>query len=350
VFRREKALVAQPFDARTLQLVGTPVTIAEDVASNIQTYQGLFSASDTGALAYTRPTPGSQFVWFDRQGKTLGAAAPPADTSTLCLTSDEKRIVYDQADPVSSNIDIWALDVGGDRPSRLTFDASVDFYPVCSPAGPDVAFASLREGSPNVWRLLPSAPGSETAILKSPVPKIPTDLSRDGRLLVYMALNQKTSADVEVVPVAGGPAIVVAATPADERNGRLSPDGRWIAYVSNETGGFEVYVQPFPTTGARWQVSKGGGTQPQWRRDGSELFYIAPDNKLIAVAVKTGAAFTIGDARALLDTRITAWERSNNQRVNYAVTADGQRFLVNTASDAVQPITLVLNWPAALNK
>ena len=348
LFRRDAALVAQTFDARTLQLSGSPVPIVEDAGFNALTYQGLFSVSSNGALAYQRSTPGSQLVWFDRQGKRLGAAAPAADYNTVCLTSDEKRIVYDLADPVSGSIDLWALDLGGDRPSRLTFNPAVDFYPVCSPSGQDIVFGSLREGAPNLFRLMISAPGSEKAVLRSPAPKIPTDWSRDGRLLVYNVANQKTGWDIEIMTLSGGPPQVVAATPAEELNGRLSPDGRWIAYTSNESGRFEVYVQPFPATGAKWQVSKGGGQQPQWRRDGRELFYIAPDKKLVGVAVRAGSDFATGEARALIDTRIVAWERSNQQSCQYAVTADGERFLVNNATDTILPIALVLNWQAAL--
>jgi len=350
LFRRDAALMAQPFDARTLRLSGSPVAVAEDVGFNAQTYQAQFSVSDSAVLAYERSTPGSQLIWFDRQGKKLGTVGPPADHNTIGLIADDTRIVFDQAEPVSGNIDIWTADVGGDRPSRLTFNSAVDFYPVSSPSGQDAVFASLRDGPPNLYRLLMTQPGSEKQILNTPAPKIPTDWSRDGRFLVFTEINQKTNADVEVLPLAGGPVEKIVATPAEERNAKLSPDGRFIAYSSNESGDFEIYVQPFPTTGAKWQVSKGGGQQPQWRRDGSELFYIAPDKKLIAVAVKTGATFAPGEARALLDTRITAWEGSNNHGVQYAVTADGQRFLVNTAGDAIQPITLVLNWPAALNK
>jgi len=350
LFRRDAALVAQPFDERTLQLSGSPVPIVQDAGFNALTYQGLFSVSDNGVLAYQRSTAGSQLVWFDRQGKRLGAAAPAADYNTVCLTADDKRIVYDLADPVSGSIDLWALDVAGDRPSRLTFNPAVDFYPVCSPTGQDVVFGSLREGAPNLFRLMITAPGSEKAVLRSPAPKIPTDWSRDGRLLVYNVANQKTGWDIEVMTLSGGPPSVVAATSADERNGRLSPDGRWIAYTSNESGRFEVYVQPFPATGAKWQVSKEGGQQPQWRRDGRELFYIAPDKKLVGVAVRAGSDFATGEARALVDTRIVAWERSNQQSCQYAVTADGQRFLVNTATDTTLPVTLVLNWPAALTK
>ena len=350
LFRRDAALVAQPFDARTLQLSGSPVPIVQDAGFNALTYQGLFSVSDNGVLAYQRSTPGSQLVWFDRQGKRLSTATPAADYNTVCLTSDDKRIVYDMADPVSGSIDLWALDVDGDRPSRLTFNPAVDFYPVCSPAGQDVVFGSLREGPPNLFRLMISTPGSEKAVLRSPAPKIPTDWSRDGRLLVYNVVNPKTNWDIEVVPFSGGRPQIVAGTSADERNGRLSPDGRWIVYTSNESGSFEVYVQPFPITGAKWQVSKGGGQQPQWRRDGRELFYIAPDKKLVGVEVRAGSDFATGEARALVDTRIAAWERSNQQGCQYAVTADGQRFLVNNATDSILPITLMLNWTATLSK
>jgi hypothetical protein len=149
-----------------------------------------------------------------------------------------------------------------------------------------------------------------------------------------------------VVPATGGEATTVVATRAEERNGRVSPDGRWIAYVSNESGAYEVYVQAFPAGGAKWLVSTGGGHQPQWRSDGRELFYLSPARKLIGVAVRAGTDFAMGTATGLFDTRITAWERAN-QGVQYAVAADGQRFLVNTAAETIVPITLVLNWMAS---
>jgi len=349
LFRREAALVAQPFDAGSLQLSGSPVVVAEDVAFNALSYQGLFSGSGNGEIALQHTTPGSQLIWFDRQGKRLGAAAPaPADYNAVCLMPDEKRVVYDLADPVTGSIDVWALDLASARPSRLTFNPATDFYPVCSSSGDDVVFSSLRDGPPNLFRVSFTAPGSERSVLRSPVPKIASDWSRDGKWLVYTSINPKTKSDIEVVPVAGGSPRAVIATVAEENSGRLSPDGRWMAYCSNESGGYEVYVQPFPTTGVKWQVSKGGGQQPQWRRDGAELFYITPERKVIGVVVKTASDFVLGETRVLMDTRVTSWERSF--LVGYAVSADGQRFLINTASDAVLPVTLVLNWTAALRK
>ena len=348
LFRRDAALVAQPFDVRWLQLSGSPAVVAEDVGFNALTYQGLFSGSENGELALQHTTPGSQLIWFDREGKRLAVAAAAADYNAICLTGDDRSAVYDLADPVTGSIDVWALDLATARPSRLTFHPSTDFYPVCS-SGDEVVFASLREGPPNLFRVSLAAPGSERAVLRTPLPKIASDLSRDGKLLVYTGINPKTNSDVEVVPLAGGPPRAVVATVAEESNGHLSPDARWIAYNSNESGRYEVYVQPFPTTGVKWQVSKGGGQHAQWRRDGAELFYVTPDRKLTAVAVRTASEFVLGEARVLMDTRITGWDRTN-YGMDYAASADGQRFLINTASDAALPITLVRNWPAVLTK
>lgn len=345
LFLRDTTLVAQPFDVRTHTLSGAPTPIAEDVGVNHLTYQGLFSVSDEEALAYQPVTPGSELVWFDRLGRRQHVTGPAADYNSICLTPDGTRIVYDMADPASGSIGLFALGVDDNRPSKLTFGPAVDFYPVCSPTGADVAFSSLRDGPPNLFRLSVNTPGSEQMILQTPLPDLVTDWTRTG-LIVYSVLNGETNFDIEAVPLAGGPATTVVATTAEERNGRVSPDGRWIAYVSNESGAFEVYVQPFPGGGAKWLVSTGGGYQPQWRADGRELFYLSPDRQLIGVAVRSGADFSIGPAASLFDTRITAWERAN-QGVQYAVVADGQRFLVNTAAEAIVPITLVLNWLAS---
>jgi Tol biopolymer transport system component len=347
LFRRDGALVAQPFDVSALRLTGSPVMIADAVGFNPISYQGLFSASDNGTIAYQALTARSQFVWFDRQGKRLAEAMPAADYSTVCLTPDEKQIVYDLADPKSGNIDIWGFDVANARASRLTFDAAVDFMPVCSLASSEVVFSSLREGPPSLYRQLIANPGSEKPVLRSERAKIASDWSADGRLIVYSILNQKTNWDVEVLPLAGGESQTFLATPAEERNARLSPDGRWMAYMSNETGNFEVYVQPYPATGTKWQISKGGGVQPQWRRDGRELFYLTADKKLLGVAVQTGAAFVPGETRSLFDTRITGWDRAGGSN-QFAVAANGQRFLVNSATDETLSITLVRNWSSSL--
>jgi hypothetical protein len=218
---------------------------------------------------------------------------------------------------------------------------------VCDPAGQSVLFASLRDGPPNLYRVPLGAPGTETPLLRSPVPKVASDWARNGTVL-FSVLNRGTGWDIGMVPVTGGNPAIVVNSPADERNGRLSPDGRWIAYVSNESGTAEVYAQPFPATSARWQVSRGGGAQPQWRADGRALFYVAQGRRLMEVATTvTGAQLAVGEPLALFQTHMTASEPSN-PCCQYAVTGDASRFAVNTATDNVLPVTIVRNWPALL--
>jgi Tol biopolymer transport system component len=351
LFQREGALMAQPFDAGTRQVSGTAVTIAERVGFNAITYQGLYSASTTGRLAYQVSAMGSELGWFDRNGNRLGTVAAEREYNSVCLTSDEKRIVYELATARTSDVDLWTQDLAGGPPTRLTFDPATDFYPVCSPTSQEVIFATLREGRPNLFRLALDAPGSERPVIRSPAVKLATDWSNDGRFLVFGLLDPKTNWDVMVMSLPEGAPSPFAATAADESNGRLSPDGRWMAYLSNESGAREVFVQPFPATGVKWQVSRGGGSQVQWRRDGREIYYVTPDKTLMAVEVKpAGTNFAWGAPQALMQTRMTGWERSGAACCQYAVSRDGQRFLISTATNAAIPITVSLNWTAALRR
>jgi serine/threonine protein kinase len=347
LFRRRSTLMAQRLDPSSFELRGAALELADDAGYNSVTYQGLFSASADGVLVYQSSTPSSQLAWFDPRGIRTGVVAPPADYNALCLTGDGRRIVFDLADPESGAVDLWWADVEGGTPSRLTFDRAVDFYPVCDPAGQSVLFASLRDGPPNLYRVPLSAPGTETPLLRSPVPKVASDWARNG-IVLFSVLNRGTGWDIGMLPAAGAEPTLLVHTPADERNGRLSPDGRWMAYVSNESGTAEVYAQPFPATGARWQISRGGGAQPQWRGDGRALFYLAQDRRLMEVpAGAAGTQLAVGEPRALFQTRMTAHEPTN-PCCQYAAVGDGARFVVTTATDNALPITLVRSWPALL--
>jgi Tol biopolymer transport system component len=347
LYSRESMLVAQRFNMATLQIEGAPVAIADDVGFNGITYQGLYSAS-ADAIAYLGPTRGAQLVWFDRQGRSLGTVTEPGDFSAFCLSADERRAVFEQTDPVTGGVDLWVLDLGTRQTSRLTFDPAVDFYPTCGPPGPlagDLVFASLRAGPPSLFRMPFGTPGSEKPALVSYIAKIPSDWTRDGRSIVYTVLNPKTGFDVALWPLQGGEPQMIVATAADERGGRVSPDGKWLAYAAKEgAAAFEIYVQPFPEGGARWQVSRGGGSQPAWRGDGAELYYVSTDRKLMAVQVKRGPEFS--EARPIVEARITGRDGRNNMSAQYAPAADGQRFLVSTAAGDVTPITLMLGWQA----
>jgi hypothetical protein len=346
LFSREGSLMAQPFDAQRLELTGEAVRVAENVGYNAITYQGFFSASNDGAIAYLGGDPGWDLVWFDRSGRRLGRAGASSRYSSLCLSADGRRIVYDSGD-ASGNVDLWEADVVGGEPRRLTFGPTVDFYPVCSPTGTEVMFASARSGVPNIYRMTTTAPGTETQLTDSAGAKALTDWSRDGRFVVYSQLTPDTSWDIWLIPTDGGKPFPFLQTEAEERDGRLSPDGRWMAYASNQGAGrLEIYVEPFPrgVPAARWQITTNGGRQPMWSPDGHQLFYLTPDDRLSGLDVNPGpGTFAFSKARSIVEARIAGWERANPGRP-YAITADGQRFLVSVASSAPTPITLLLNW------
>jgi serine/threonine protein kinase len=343
LFRREQSLVVQSFDADRLEMRGAPITVVERAGFNPLTNQILASASASGVLAFAALAPGEQLVWFDRVGRQLGPASMPGWYNSLCLSPDGKRVVYDAADPTSDNLDLWWAPVPSGPPDRLTFNGSVDFYVVCSAAREDVAFATLRDGRPAIYRLAATAPGSEVSLQSGP-PMLPTDWSRDGRFILYSRFDPKTRWDVWVLPVGGGEPSAVVATAAEERNARLSPDGQWLAYTSDASGVFEVYVQHFPATAAKWQVSRGGGQQPVWSPDGRELFYISPEKQIVGVTVTTSATlFSASSPHVRIDARVGGWERTN-QGSPFAITPDGQRFLVSRETDATRPIGVILNW------
>jgi serine/threonine protein kinase len=344
IFRRETTLVAQPFDADRLELTGTPQALAEGPGFNAITYQGMFSASLTGAVAYASTSAASQLTWMDRAGRRLGIVGAPADYNSMCFSHDGKRLIYDVADAATGAVDIWQMDLPGGTPLRLTHEVAVDFFPVCSPSADEIVFSSLRTGPPDMYRMPLGTPGAEKLLLDLPMATIPSDWSRDARNLLLLPLNRKSQRDIWVLPLDGGKPREVIATPADERSARFSPDGRWLAYSSNDSGRFEVFVTPFPPTGAKWQISPSGGHQPQWSRDGRELFYVSPDQRIVAVSISTSrGTFVPGRQTVVAETRMTGWER-NSHGSQYAFTPDGQRVLVIDAAETVRPISLVFNW------
>jgi Tol biopolymer transport system component len=350
LMRREQALVAQRFDLSSFTLTGTPFVVRDRVGFNAMTYQGLFSASHEGTLVSIPATPSSELTWFDSQGRRIGPGAPPAQYITLCVTGDGRHVVYDVADRETANLDLWSLPTSpGGTPSRLTFDAGVDFYPVCAPEGIEVAFASLRTGVPNIFRLSLSAPGSETPIIRSPLPKIPTDWSRQGGTLLYSEIDAAADWNIKRVDIGGSEPAAVIGTDHDERAGRLSPDGRWLAYLSFESGRSQIYVQPMPATGARWQVTQQGGKHPQWSASGAELYWVSPEMKVMAAKIGVSdGALDVGAARVLLDARLSPNDRTG-QGCQYAVLGDG-RIIAITANEAAVPATVTIDWAAAVGR
>ncbi|HEY6074376.1 MAG TPA: hypothetical protein VIV15_13545, partial [Anaerolineales bacterium] len=289
----------------------------------------------------------SQLVWFDRADKKLGVVGAPGDYSDLSLSPDDKRVAFFRVDPDTGNADIWLMDLASGEPSRFTFDTAVDFAPVWSPDGERIVFASLREGAPNLFQKMANGSGQEDPLYRSPLAKLPSDWSRDGRFIICGTVDPKTRWDLWVLSVGDHKWEAFLQTPANESRAVFSPNGRWVAYESDESGRKEVYVQSFPASGAKWQVSVSGGSQPRWRRDGKELFYLGGNRKFTAVDVSTEApTFGHGTPKALFDTPLLKGEDHPGDQ--YAVTADGQRFLVNTLAEerTYAPISVVLNWTA----
>jgi Tol biopolymer transport system component/predicted Ser/Thr protein kinase len=351
LFRREDTLMAQRFDPKSFELIGEPFVVASDVGFNPITWQGLFSASENGILAY-QSAKGSktQFTWLDRQGKVTGTVGTQGTHNSLSLSPDGKRVAYDEADLRTGEVSVWL--VGAEEaPLRFTF-GSIGFFPVWSPDGSRVVYSSLR-GPPQIYQKVTSGAGDEEPLLESNQAKIPSGFSPDGRFLVYSVLDPKTRFDIWVLPLFGDrKPFPFLQTEAGEIGGQISPNGRWMAYSSNESGSYEVYVRPFPPGPGKWQISREGGSQPRWQGDGRDLFYLSADRRLMAVDVKTDQpAFEAGVPRALFETHVSNVEGSNPWS-QYAVTADGRRFLVNrlAAETTASPITVILNWQAREKK
>jgi dipeptidyl aminopeptidase/acylaminoacyl peptidase len=349
LFRRESTLMAQPFDVTTLSPHGEAVPVAEGVGQSIS--MATVSVSDNGTLMY-RPAVSSQtrLVWVSRTGVAEGSSLPAGDFGDISLSPDDKHVAFSRTAQATS--DVWLTDLGRRTTSRFTFRPPVNNVPIWSPDGRQIVFACVREQDLDLCQRPSDASAPDTVFLKLGAPPIlfPSDWSADGRFLAYYRSDPKTQLDIWTL----------GADRADERKPipflrgdfnesqpQFSPDGRWVAYVSDESGSQQVYVRSFLAVGGQRQISTDGGTQPRWRRDGKELFYLARDRKLMAVMVKTGATLEADLPRVLFQTELNV----NALRQSYAVSANGQRFLLNTPSE-VRPssIIVVVNWTAALKK
>jgi Tol biopolymer transport system component len=354
LFLREQNLVAQPFDAGKLRITGEPFPMAEKIQYFPQTFNALFSVSENGLLVYeTESAPVlSRLRWLDRSGREMGWLGAEGDLANPSLSPDGKRVALDITDHQTGNIDIWIYQTSGGVATRVTSDPAIDATPIWSPDGERIIFVSLRQGHPDLYQRSSSGAGSEEAILRSERAKFATDWSPDGRFILYRVIDATTNFELWALPVGGDrtPIPFMKAT-FGASNGQFSPDGRWVAYSSNESGKWEIGVTPFPGPGGNWKVSGAGGSEPRWRRDGKELFYLAPDGKLMAVEVKAGSTFEAGAATPLFQIRRRE-PLSSTDLFSYDVSADGQRFLVNTdvGEPTSPPLTVALNWTAGLKR
>jgi Tol biopolymer transport system component len=359
-FVRDGDLFAQRFDATTLTLSGAVSRVAQNVGLGLVVAS--LSASATGPIAYrtvseVQPQGGRRgLTWFDRTGKDLGRVGEEGGfASNPGMSADGRHVVMQRT--VQENIDIWLLDLSRNVSSRLTDQPGIDSLPIWSPDGTRVAFStqSAKRFGIAVLRIdrlaeseivLSASPASGSSAEDVAGAKIACDWSPDGRLIMYKQVELNLgNTDLWVVPVSSpDKPVQLVATPADERDGQFSPDGKWIAYESNESGRPQIYVQPFPGPGRKVPISTGGGSQVRWRRDGKELFYIAPDDSLMAVAFDPTGQSDVGVPTPLFRTSIAPIRTISRQQ--YVVSSDGQRFLIVTSDAplAVTPVTLLLNW------
>ena len=355
LFMRDRTLMAQDFDADRLELRGEPFPVAEQVDRLGQGVPfALFSVSETGVLVYRSGSSDiTQLIWFDREGKQLGTVGPTAGQTTPWLSPDEKRVAFGRVDLQGGSSDIWLIELARGIPTRFTFDAASDSAPVWSPDGSRIVFSSDRDGLPNIYQRAASGGGNDEALLKSDKMKFPTDWSADGRFILYQEQNPRTGYDLLVLPLSGEQKpFPFLQTDFDERQGRFSPDEKWIAYTSNESGTWQVYVQSFPASGGKWQVSTNGGVQPQWRRNGKELLYLSSDRKLMALEVRAnGSTFAAGVPKELFQLRLQTVGLPGPRNF-YVAASDGQRFLVTSTPEegATTPTTVVLNWTVDLKR
>lgn len=353
VFVRQGGLMAQRFDPVHLQLSGEPVPLADQVAQAGANHQFDFSVSSSGVLTYQRLNPNSQLTWFDRSGNKLSVVGEPGRIVHLDLSPDEKRVAVEQLDADNRNGDIWILDTSRGTTTRFTFDPMWDGSAFWSPDGSRIAFGSDRNISGpanNIYQKSSGGGGSDELLLKSDSYKNPSGWSPDGKVIVFNYSKEgANNEDIQLLRLSDRQVIPYLQSEFNEYSGQFSPDGKWMAYISDESGKPEVYVQSFPVSGAKWQISTGGGAEPRWRRDGKELFFIGGDHKLYAVDMKLGPTFEPGIPKPLFEVRV---KHFSDDLYDYAASGDGQRFLINALPEdaSSRSVNLVFNWASELTK
>ena len=362
LFVRQGTLVAQRFDPTTMALTGEPFPVAERVEFDVVPGLVAFSVSSTGVLAYGMAGAAGaayQLTWVDRTGKVLGTVGPEAQYRGVDGTQDGSRIASHRHEVDGG--DLWVTDVARNTTTRLTFDATQEnSSPAWSPDGTRIAFASARDGKTGIYLKSADNTGGERQLFETTTGRaiVPYGWTPDGVSLLFGMLPPNESNDLFMLPVNGERKPVALLQSAfSESQGQISPDGKWLAYASNESGLNEVYVQPLSPDGSKWAISNGGGSHPRWRSDGRELFFIG-NGRMRAVEISTkGTALVAGDARTLFDYYVSTINLGHNIHFPYVPSRDGQRLLISaptsvaTGAAAQQPpIVVVINWLDAIRK
>jgi eukaryotic-like serine/threonine-protein kinase len=353
LFMRDQTLMAQPLNLRRMELTGDPLPVADHVAINLGTTRPLFSASDNGVLVYQSGEAAGSWnpLWFSRDGKQIGSISQTDFYISPTLSPDGTRLAIEIFDGNRSAGDIWIFDLARGTNTRLTFGPASHQSPAWAPDGKTIFYSSNLKGISHIYAKATDGSSAERAVLETnDVSEFPDSLSPDGRYLSYTRrLKGEVPYHIWVLPLFGdGKPFPIVQTNFDDGYSQISPDGKWMAYQTNESGRREVYITAFPGGGAKWQVSTTGGTSAKWRGDGKELFFLDPSDKIVAVDVNTsGNAVRLGVPHELFQT--VGIQREYGP---FDVTADGKKFLLNSGNlkEGTDPLTLVVNWPAELKK
>jgi eukaryotic-like serine/threonine-protein kinase len=344
LYLRDRTLVAQPFDSKSVKTTGEPVPLAEGVGTD---GVGLarFSVSREGTLAYRTGQVNDRMVWVDRSGKELETVGDPAQYHDPAISPDGRRLAYEVVDARTGRWDVWTRDLARGVSSRFSFSKVDAFSPIWSPDGRRLVYTT----QPDLVEKAADGQGAETLLFKSDELKIGCDWSTDGRFIALSAQGKESSWDIWILPTFGDKKpFPWLKTGFFEAWPVFSPDGRYLAYQSNESGRQEIYVQSFPGPGGKWQISSTGGTEAHWRGDGKELYYRSADQKLMAVDMNLGATLEAGVPKALFPLHL----ETGLARNRFVAQKDGQRFLLvaTPARESMTPTTVVLNWMADLGR
>jgi len=344
-------LMAVPFELEGLEVMGEAVPVQEGIRTNTIGWAD-WAFSSNGTLVYVPSVsdPEHTLVWVDRKGQEERLTAKLPSPVGPRLSPDGARLAITVTD--SGNTDVWIYDLRSNTPTRLTFEPAFDMYPVWTPDGLRVVFRSSREGGQtNLFWKAADGTGQVERLTRSPNGQQPSSFSPDGKRLVFVEQSPETGIDLHVLSMEGEPTSQpLLQTPFTEDRPVLSPDGHWIAYQSNESGGVDVYVRPFPDVeGGKWQISREGGFSPLWAPNGRELFYRSlNEQEMMAVSIQTQPTFTAGNPEVLFTGRYHGGIGSRSRR-HYDISLDGERFLmVKESSEAGErppdQINIVLNW------
>jgi len=346
--RDNRALVVQAIDPRSYDLHGEPQVLEDDVLYYPGVDRAVFSASHAILVTQKRTSASvSRLAWFDRRGKAIGTVSTPSAYSNVRLSPDNHKLAADEADSEGRNIDIWIHDLDRGLKTRLTFGPGLVQMPSWSSDGKEVLFAANHKLGWNTYLKHADGSGAEQRVGSADVMTEVSvwDWSHNGKYVLVRKGNELwyfAFPNGEAKPLLRG---------KSTENAQFSPDDRWVAYASNESGRMELYVSPFPSFDTKWQVSSGGGREPKWRKDGKELFYISAEGNMMAVPVAPGPTFEFGSPVTLFQTRVRQ-PVSAQDRFSYDVSNDGQKFLIITKadSDTAAPLSVLLNWQSEAQK